>query len=173
MVAGVRDTDPAPPATDPGVPSVRRDRRARLLPWIAAERAVRGVALLAVGAVVLARLHADWGGAVRWLSVHAGLNPTGRLVSHTIERAHRLRVSQLVAIGVVSVAYGVLELVEGIGLWMRRRWAEYLTVVATSLLVPLEIYELAHHATLLKVGGLVANLLIVAYLVRVLRRHEG
>ena len=61
---------------------------------------------------------------------------------------------------------------EGVGLWQRRRWAEYLTVVATSLLVPLEVYELVHHATLLKVGGLVVNLLIVAYLIHVLRRRE-
>ena len=67
----------------------------------------------------------------------------------------------------------MLELVEGVGLWMRKRWAEYLTIVATSLLIPLEVYELAHHATLLKAGGLVVNVLIVAYLVRVLRRHEG
>jgi uncharacterized membrane protein (DUF2068 family) len=130
------------------------------------------VVLVVIGAVVLGRLHADWGGAVRWLSVHAGINPTGRLVSHTIERAHHLTVRQLTVIGVVSIAYGALELVEGVGLWRRRRWAEYLTVVATSLLVPLEIYELAHHATLLKVGGLVVNLAIVAYLIHVLRRRE-
>jgi uncharacterized membrane protein (DUF2068 family) len=144
-----------------------------LLPWIAAERAVRGAALVAVGVVVLSHLHADWGGVVRWLSVHLGLNPTGRLVSHTIECAHHLTVNRLLAIGVVSLAYGVIELVDGVGLWKRRRWTEYLTIVATSLLVPLEIYELAHHATLLKIGGLVVNLLIVAYLIRVLRRHEG
>ncbi len=104
--------------------------------------------------------------------MHAGLNPTGRLVSHAIERVHRLSVRQLVAIGLVSVGYGVLELVEGIGLWRRRRWAEYLTVVATSLFIPLEIYELTHHATIWKTGGLVVNVLIVVYIVRVLRRHQ-
>jgi hypothetical protein len=75
---------------------------------------------------------------VRWLSVRVGLNPTGRLVSHTFERAQRLTVRQLVSIGVVSIAYGVLELVEGVGLWKRRQWAEYLTIVATSLFAQFE-----------------------------------
>jgi uncharacterized membrane protein (DUF2068 family) len=44
-------------------------------------------------------------------------------------------------------------LVEGTGLWLDQLWAEYLTVVATSLLVPLELYELVRHPTALKQGG--------------------
>lgn len=157
-------TDEAPPAAD---------RRARLLPWIAAERAARGVLLLVAGAVLLADRHADWGGIAKWISVHLGLNPTGRLVSHAIDRAHRLTVRQVTVLGLLALGYGVLELVEGVGLWLRRRWAEYLTIVATALLIPLEIWELTHHATPLKAGGLVVNVLIVAYLVRVLRRRES
>jgi len=147
--------------------------RARLLPWIAAERVVRGVGLLVLSGVVLTHLRSDWGGIARWLAVRLGLNPTGRVVSHAIDSAHRLSVRQLTVIGISALAYGVLEVVEGVGLWKRQRWAEYLTVIATSLLIPLELYELAHHATLLKLGGLIANIVIVAYLIRVLRRHEA
>lgn len=161
-----------PPTTVPGAGGAE-DGRARLLPWIAAERAVRGLLLLVVGVLLLANRHADWGGVAKWISVHLGLNPTGRLVSHAIDRAHRLSVRQITVLGLLSLGYGVLELVEGVGLWMRKRWAEYLTVAATALLIPLEIYELSHHATLLKAGGLVVNVLIVAYLVKVLRRHEA
>ena len=134
---------------------------------------MRGLALLAVGVLLLANRHADWGGVARWISVHLGLNPAGRLVSHAIDRAHRLSVRQVTVLGLISLGYGALELVEGVGLWRRLRWAEYLTVVATAIFIPLEVYELAHHATLLKVGGLVVNILIVVYLIRVLRRHES
>lgn len=162
-----------PSSSARAVRSQKGGGRARLLPWIAAERIVRGVGLLVLGALVLTHLHADWGGVVRWLAVRVGLNPVGRLVSHAIDSAHRLTVHQLVAIGVSALAYGVLEAVEGVGLFLRQRWAEYLTVVATSLLVPLEIYELSHHVTLLKIGGLLVNVAIVAYLIRVLRRHES
>ena len=68
----------------------------------------------------------------------------------------------LLAAGLVG--YALLEGTEGVGLAMRRRWAEYLTVVATSLLIPYEVYELGRHATLFKVGALLLNVAVVAYL---------
>ncbi len=67
--------------------------------------------------------------------------------------------------------YGLLELVEGTGLWLDKLWAEYLTVVATSLLVPLEIYELVRKPTLLKAAGISVNVAIVAYLAWRLRER--
>ena len=75
--------------------------------------------------------------------------------------------------GIIAIAYGVLEGVEGYGLWRRRRWAEYLTVVATSLLFIPEIYELTKTQTPLKIGALIANVAIVIYLVVRLRRYGG
>ena len=68
----------------------------------------------------------------------------------------------LLAAGLVG--YALLEGTEGVGLAMRRRWAEYLTVVATGLLIPYEVYELVHHPTLFKVGALLLNVAVVAYL---------
>ena len=62
------------------------------------------------------------------------------------------------------IGYALVEGSEGVGLAMRRRWAEYLIVVATGFLIPFEIYEVIIHATLLKVGGLVLNVLVVVYL---------
>ena len=67
--------------------------------------------------------------------------------------------------------YGLLELVEGTGLWLDKLWAEYLTVVATSLLVPLEVYELVRKPTLLKAAGVSVNVAIVAYLAWRLRER--
>ena len=61
-------------------------------------------------------------------------------------------------------AYFVLELVEAIGLWHEKRWAEYLTAVATSGLLPLEIVELIRKVTVIRVGALVINLAIVIWL---------
>ncbi len=61
-------------------------------------------------------------------------------------------------------AYAVLEGTEAVGLWLGRRWAEYLTFVATVIFVPYEIYELTKNVSALKVLALVINLAIVAYL---------
>jgi uncharacterized membrane protein (DUF2068 family) len=70
--------------------------------------------------------------------------------------------------GVLAAAcfgYAALFATEGIGLWLEVRWAEYLTIVATALLVPIELYEIAQRVTLLRCGALVANVLIVIYLI--------
>jgi uncharacterized membrane protein (DUF2068 family) len=67
-------------------------------------------------------------------------------------------------VGVALLAYAALEGVEAIGLWRSRRWAEYLTFVATTVLLIPEVYELVHKATPLKVIGFIINLAVVAYL---------
>ena len=69
----------------------------------------------------------------------------------------------LIAIGLA--VYALIELVEGIGLWLGQRWGEYFAMVATSIFLPWEVWELAWgHITWLKVAALVINLLLVIYL---------
>jgi uncharacterized membrane protein (DUF2068 family) len=62
-------------------------------------------------------------------------------------------------------------LVEGVGLWLELTWAAYLTVVSTSLLLPFELYEVIERVSVLRVGVLLLNLIIVFYLVGQLKRH--
>jgi uncharacterized membrane protein (DUF2068 family) len=62
------------------------------------------------------------------------------------------------------LAYALIELVEAVGLWFAKRWAEYLTVVATAAFLPLEIYELTERVSGLKIGTLVLNVLAVLYI---------
>ncbi len=63
------------------------------------------------------------------------------------------------------IVYGVVEIAEAVGLWSLKRWGEYVAVIGTSLFLPLEIYELTDHVTYLKIGALVVNVALVAYLV--------
>jgi uncharacterized membrane protein (DUF2068 family) len=66
---------------------------------------------------------------------------------------------------VTASAYCIIEGVEAVGLWRERRWAEYLTAVATAGFLPFEIHELSKRVTVLRVTALVVNLLILGYLV--------
>jgi len=75
----------------------------------------------------------------------------------------RARLAALVAIGLV--AYAALQLVEGIGLFLLKRWGEYVAAVGTSVFLPLEIHELTKRVTVIRVGALVVNLAAIAYLV--------
>jgi len=67
-------------------------------------------------------------------------------------------------VGAGLAGFAVLEAAEAVGLWFQRRWAEYLTFLATTLLLPLEVYELAARVSWFKVVALVVNLAIVVYL---------
>jgi hypothetical protein len=67
-------------------------------------------------------------------------------------------------LGVAVLAYAILEGVEAIGLWTMKRWAEYLTFISTTVLLPLEIYEIIHKTTVLKIIGFIINVAVVAYL---------
>jgi uncharacterized membrane protein (DUF2068 family) len=153
--------------------SATRARRDRLLPWIAAERAVRAVLLLVIGIVLVSHPHTNWASEITHFGRNVGLNPKENWFQKLIEKVSKISTSQGEVFGVVALAYGALEGAEAYGLWRRRRWGEWLTVIATSLLFIPEVWELTKSATLLKVGALLVNIAVVAYLIWRLRREEG
>lgn len=72
--------------------------------------------------------------------------------------------SNVTVLAIGAIVYALLEGTEGVGLAMRRRWAEYLTVIATGILIPYELYEVVRHPSLFKVGALLLNVAVVGYL---------
>jgi uncharacterized membrane protein (DUF2068 family) len=153
-----------PEAGDP-----RRSRR--ILRLIALERTVRAVLLLAAGAYLVTHLGSDLGKLADRLMRDVELDPRRPFLHRIIVKLHRLHASTVLITGIAALGYGMLELVEGVGLWLDQLWAEYVTVIATSLLIPLEVYELVRKPSVLKAGGIVVNVLIVAYLISTLRRR--
>ena len=145
-------------------------RSERLLPLIAAERTLRGLLLVAAGIYLLMQSGASLKSTISHLARTVGLDPNKPFLRHLIDRIGSLSQHRLTLFGVGAIVYGGLELVEGAGLFRRKRWAEWLTVIATSLLVPFEIYELVKSPSLLKAAGLVINVLIVLYLIWIVRQ---
>ena len=76
-------------------------------------------------------------------------------------------------LGIVAFLYAVVFLVEGTGLWLQRRWAEYLTIVVTASLIPFEIHELMQGVTVARVATLVVNVAVLVYLIVRLRRRDA
>jgi uncharacterized membrane protein (DUF2068 family) len=93
-------------------------------------------------------------------------NPTARShgIVHTVLHALELRSSTLYLLAGAVAAYAVLEGAEAVGLWLQKRWAEYLTFVATCVFLPYEIWELTKSVSPLKVVALVVNIAIAVYL---------
>jgi uncharacterized membrane protein (DUF2068 family) len=85
-------------------------------------------------------------------------------ILHELDRLFTLRSGTLREVGAALLAYGLLEGVEAVGLWYTKRWAEYLTFIATTILLPLEIYEIIHRQSALKIIGFLVNIAVVIYL---------
>jgi len=83
---------------------------------------------------------------------------------HELDNLFTTSSSHLHLLAVTLLCYGVVEGIEAVGLWRQRRWAEYLTFVVTASLLPLEIYEIAHRGTPLKIIAFTVNVAVVAYL---------
>jgi uncharacterized membrane protein (DUF2068 family) len=97
------------------------------------------------------------------LAANTTVGSHGIIVSE-LQHVLNLREATLRILVLTSFAYFVLELVEAVGLWRERRWAEYLTAVAIAGLLPFEIIELSKRITVFRVGALVVNLAILVWL---------
>jgi uncharacterized membrane protein (DUF2068 family) len=88
-----------------------------------------------------------------------------RIFTQLLEWFSGLSVTRIHAMQLVTLAYAAVFAVEGVGLWMQKRWAEWLTVIITASLIPLEAWEIFYRPTVGKVLILLANAAVVAYLV--------
>lgn len=155
-----------------GIVSGADRRRGRLiLRVIATERLIRGVLLIGAGVYLLFHRGSDFGRVAERVMRAIELDPRRHFLHRLVQYLHGLHAHELLVAALLALGYGALELIEGVGLWLDQLWAEYLVVIATSLLIPLEVYELLRKPTLWKAGGILINLLIVLYLARVLRRR--
>jgi uncharacterized membrane protein (DUF2068 family) len=95
-----------------------------------------------------------------------------RIVTQLLEWFSGLSVSRIHALRIVTLAYAAVFAVEGIGLWMQKRWAEWLTVIITASLIPLEAWEIFLRPTIGKVLILLTNVAVVGYLVWHVRKKN-
>ena len=132
---------------------------------IGALKLAGAVLLAAAGFGIFRLLNKDLAEALEHFVTRLHLDPDNQVVQAAASRLAGVDRSHLKAIGAGTFFYAVLEGLEGVGLLLRRRWAEYLTVVATGLLLPLEIYEIARKPNAVRFAVLVTNLAVLAYLV--------
>jgi uncharacterized membrane protein (DUF2068 family) len=167
---------PHPPDRDEiDVPLRGRALRDRVvLRLIALDRAVHFTILVLLGIAVLlfaANEHSLRGAFYKVLTaLQSGVaggpvQSTGHGgILHTLDHLFTVRSGTLREVGIALIAYGIMEGIEAVGLWLGKRWAEYLTFLATTVLLPLEIDELFVRVSALKLIGFAINLVVVLYL---------
>ena len=144
-----------------------------LLRLIAAFKFLKAAMLIALGVGAFRFLHKDLGEVLEHWCEALRLDPANRFIDAFLGKASSLGPAQIKKLGLGSLLYAALFLAEGTGLWLRKLWGEWLTVIITSSLVPVEVYEIGKHPSAVKVAVLVLNLGIVGYLVYRIRNRNG
>ena len=108
----------------------------RLLRAIAVFKFFKCATLIALGVGAFRLLHKDVGGVVEHWVEALRLDPGSRWVDLALAKASRLRPGQIKKLGLGSFLYAALFFAEGTGLWLEKRWGEWLTVIITGSLVP-------------------------------------
>ena len=162
-----------PADTAPEIPRGRLLRDRFIMRLLAVERIVRATffTLLAVGVFKVrgtgTRLQESFERElplIRPLANQIGWNPDNSKLIKDIEKAFTLSPSALTWIAAGLALYAAIELIEGIGLWLVQRWGEYFAVVATSVFLPLEVYELTEKVTVFRMVAFAVNVVAVVWL---------
>jgi uncharacterized membrane protein (DUF2068 family) len=144
----------------------------RLLRLIAVFKFLKAGLLIALGIGAFKLLHKDLGSILEHWIEAMRLDPGERFLDAALAKASRVSPAQIKKVGVGSFIYAGLFLTEGTGLWLRKRWGEWFTIILTSSAVPIEIYEIHRHPSAVKVVVLALNVAVVAYLIYHLRSRD-
>jgi uncharacterized membrane protein (DUF2068 family) len=171
--AGDAEYDVVPPLSAMALPRRGKPLQdAILLRIIAIDRGVHSVVfgLLAIALLIIDTKLFDlqhWAQTMydRLHGADVGPRASHDVLSDQLRRIGTLDRHTITVLGVTALVYCVVEGVEAVGLWLERRWAEYLTAVATAGFLPFEIHELLDHVTALRLGALIVNIAVLVYLV--------
>ena len=153
-----------PPAR-PARRSAAPQKSPKTLLLIALFKLFKGILLVMVGIGTVKLLHHDTAETFNhWVSV-LRVDPDNRFIHGLLSRLLSASPKQLKAMSAGTFVYAALLLTEGAGLLLRKRWAEYFTIITTAGLIPLEVYELVKHPSTAKIAVLIVNAAIVLYLV--------
>jgi uncharacterized membrane protein (DUF2068 family) len=134
---------------------------------VAVFEALKGALVLSAGLGLLSLLHHDLQAVAERLVRHSHLNPARHYPRIFIEAASHTNDSRLRSLAALAFLYAAVRFVEAYGLWRMRVWAEWFAIIAGSVYLPVEVYEIFRRATWMRGMVLLTNLLIVAYLVNV------
>ena len=150
-----------------------RKRHDRGLVTIAAYKLFIALVFAAVGVGALHLVGKDVGDVLSSVVSDLRFNPEGRFVNFVLDKASLLDDPALRRIGFGAFCYAAVSIVEGVGLYLEKAWAEYLTLAITASFLPIEIRELMHRFTWVRVGIFLINVVVLIYLiVIVFERHH-
>ena len=146
--------------------------RDRGLLLIALFKLSKAILFFGIGMGAIHMLHKDLADEVMRLAARLRFDPESRLVALLMDKVGLIGPHRLKQISVATFGYSALALTEGCGLLLEKSWAEYLTLALTVSFLPWELYELFRRPDWFRLGLLVINVAVLAYLIWLLRRKH-
>jgi uncharacterized membrane protein (DUF2068 family) len=143
-----------------------------LLRLIALFKLVKSFLFICAGIGLLHFLNRDVESYLVALMNNLHVDSDNHLAKWCLNKAGLLTRFKIEALSLIAFFYGILFGIEGTGLYLRKRWAEWFVVIMTGSLLPLEGYEIWHKVTIAKIALTLGNLLILGYLIAVIRRKQ-
>jgi uncharacterized membrane protein (DUF2068 family) len=139
---------------------------------IAAVKLFKGVLLFCISFGLFGLVNRDLAELAQKLTVALNVDPENHYVRLFLQDVVKIQPQTLRRVGLWSLVYSSILLIEGTGLWLNKHWAKYLTIVATGAFVPEEIYACVRRFNWLKLGALALNLVILLYIIQLVWRRE-
>jgi uncharacterized membrane protein (DUF2068 family) len=151
----------------------QRHAHSRGLLLIAAFKLFKGVFLLAIAFGARHLLSQNLAADTEHLLDLLRIDPHNYYIHRLLEKIANIDAHKLRQLRAGTFFYATLFLIEGTGLALRQRWAEYVTIISTSSLIPIEVYELLRQYSPAKIAFLFINVMVVIYLIFELRRNRS
>jgi uncharacterized membrane protein (DUF2068 family) len=135
----------------------------KLIIW---ERIIRGTLLVILSMGLMSLINKDLGILGNQVAEALNLDVDKHYINLALRKIAMINGRMILGISLGALLYGILDLIQAYGLHRRKRWAEYLTVIAIGLFIPLELYEVLQKQTLVRFGALGLNIAIVIFLIR-------
>jgi uncharacterized membrane protein (DUF2068 family) len=153
--------------------STRESRHNRGLLLIAVYKGLLALFFVALGVGAMHLLQKDINDVISQLGDWLRLNPESKFVNFLYDRAWLINDPLLRRISFLAFCYAAVSLAEGVGLYLEKAWAEYLTLIITASFLPWELFEVFHRHTWIRIALLIVNTVIFVFLLKVViaRRH--
>jgi len=149
-----------------------RKPHARGLHVVAFFEGAKGVLVLLAGFELLSFIHKDIHEAAVRLVEHLDLNPASHYPRIFLDLINRINDANLWSMAIAAAMYSLMRMVEAVGLWLRKSWAEWFAVLTGGMYIPVEIFEVARKVTWPRITVLAVNLGVVSYLLFVMVRND-
>lgn len=149
-----------------------RKPHARGLRVVAFFEGAKGLLVLLAGFELLSFIHKDIHEAAIRLVEHLDLNPASHYPRIFLDLINRINDTNLWSMAIAAAMYSLMRMVEAVGLWLRKSWAEWFAVLTGGMYIPVEIFEVVHKTTWPRVTVLVVNLGVVSYLLLVMFKNN-